>query len=70
MNELTDLTATDEPVDSASFFIRGKVIEGHDSMQRSRDLGVTFATPKLLLDELVQPPGAPPRSSIANFAPR
>lgn len=55
MNELTDVKATDEPVDSAPFFIRGKVIEGHDSMQRSRDLGVTFATPKLPLDDLVHP---------------
>ncbi len=55
MNELTDVTATDEPVDSAPFFVRGKVIEGADSIQRSRDLGVTFATPKLPLDELVHP---------------
>jgi len=55
MNELTDVTATDEPVDSAPFFVRGKVIEGHDLMQRSRDLGVTFATPKLPLDDLVHP---------------
>jgi hypothetical protein len=55
MNELTDVKATDEPVDSAPFFVRGKVIEGADSMQRSRDLGVTFATPKLPLDELVHP---------------
>jgi len=55
MNELTDVRASDEPVDSAPFFIRGKVVEGTDSMQRSRDLGVTFATPKLPLDELVHP---------------
>ncbi|MDG2004823.1 MAG: acyl-CoA reductase [Novosphingobium sp.] len=55
MNELTDVNATDEPVDSAPFFVRGRVIEGHDSMQRSRDLGVTFATPKLPLDDLVHP---------------
>jgi hypothetical protein len=55
MNELTDVKATDEPVDPAPFFIRGKVVEGHDSMQRSRDLGVTFATPKLPLDDLVHP---------------
>jgi len=55
MNELTDVRATDEPVDSAPFFIRGKVVEGTASMQRSRDLGVTFATPKLPLDELVHP---------------
>jgi hypothetical protein len=55
MNELTGVKATDEPVNSAPFFIRGKVVEGHDSMQRSRDLGVTFATPKLPLDDLVHP---------------
>ena len=55
MNELSNVNATGEPVDSAPFFVRGKVIEGADSMQRSRDLGVTFATPKLPLDDLVHP---------------
>jgi hypothetical protein len=47
--------ATDEAVDSAPFFIRGKVVEGHDTIHRSRDLGVTFATPKIDLDALVHP---------------
>lgn len=55
MNELSNVNATQEPVDSAPFFVRGKVIEGADSIQRSRDLGVTFATPGLPLDELVHP---------------
>ncbi|MCB2059078.1 MAG: long-chain-fatty-acyl-CoA reductase, partial [Novosphingobium sp.] len=56
MNVLTDVnTQMDEAVDSAPFFIRGKVVEGHDATHRSRDLGVTFATPKLELDELVHP---------------
>ncbi len=41
--------------DSAPFFIRGKVVEGADPIQRSRDLGVNFATPKLQLDVLVHP---------------
>ena len=56
MNVLTDVnTQIDESVDSAPFFIRGQVVEGHDATHRSRDLGVTFATPKLELDELVHP---------------
>jgi hypothetical protein len=56
MTELTELKPADaEAVDSAPFFIRGKVVEGHDATHRSRDLGVTFATPKLALDSLVHP---------------
>ena len=59
MNTLTDLSnlanvETDQ-VDSAPFFVRGKVVEGADSIQRSRDLGVSFATPKLDLDAVVHP---------------
>ena len=42
-------------VDSAPFFVRGKVVEGADEVHRSRDLGVDFATPKLDLDTLVYP---------------
>jgi hypothetical protein len=42
-------------VDSAPFFIRGKVIEGADQIHRSRDLGVDFATPKIDLNTLVHP---------------
>ena len=46
--------ASDEviPVDH---FIRGHVVEGGAVQYRSRDLGVEFATPELLLDELVTP---------------
>ena len=47
--------ATEEAVDAAPFFIRGRLIEGHDATHRSRDLGVTFATPKIALDQLVHP---------------
>lgn len=42
-------------VDSAPFFIRGKLVEQHDQIHRSRDLGVDFATPKLDLNALVHP---------------
>ncbi len=59
MNSLTELStaplATDEAVDSAPFFIWGKLVEGHDTTHRSRDLGVTFATPRIDLDALVRP---------------
>src|ERR1700741_593148 len=59
MNSLTELNtapvASDEPVDSAPFFVKGKVVEGNDATHRSRDLGVTFATPKIDLDALVHP---------------
>jgi Acyl-CoA reductase (LuxC) len=39
----------------APFFLRGELIEGADAIHRSRDLGVSFATPKLLLDKAVPP---------------
>ncbi len=59
MNTLSEVNkapeASDEAVDAAPFFIRGKLVEGHDATHRSRDLGVTFATPKLELDSLVHP---------------
>src|SRR5262245_17649900 len=42
-------------VDSAPFFVRGRVVEGNDAVHRSRDLGVDFATPKVDLDALVHP---------------
>jgi hypothetical protein len=44
-----------EGVVSAPFFYRGKLVEGSSEMHRSRDLGVTFATPKLDLNAAVQP---------------
>lgn len=48
-------TAAAEPVVSAPFFLRGKVVEGSDALHRSRDLGVTFATPKIDLNAAVYP---------------
>jgi Acyl-CoA reductase (LuxC) len=48
-----------EAVVSAPFFYRGEVVEGTDQLHRSRDLGVSFATPKLELDKAV-----PPRTEV------
>ncbi len=60
MNEMTrPETDTGEPIVSAPFFLRGEVLEGNDIVQRSRDLGVTFATPSLPFDKLV-----PPRTEV------
>lgn len=39
----------------APFFVRGKIVEGGDEVHRSRDLGVSFATPKIDLNALVHP---------------
>ena len=59
MNTLTELSnppsGETAAVDSAPFFIRGKVVEGADQIHRSRDLGVDFATPKIDLNTLVHP---------------
>jgi hypothetical protein len=44
-----------EPVVSAPFFLRGRVVEGSDSTHRSRDLGVTFGTPTINLNDAVHP---------------
>jgi hypothetical protein len=40
---------------AAPFFLRGDLVEGTDVIHRSRDLGVSFATPKLALDQAVHP---------------
>ena len=48
-----------EAVVSAPFFLRGELVEGSDVIQRSRDLGVTFATPAIPFDRLV-----PPRTEV------
>ncbi len=40
---------------SAPFFLRGRVVEGSDATHISRDLGVSFATPKLDLNAAVHP---------------
>ncbi|GAA2410429.1 acyl-CoA reductase [Actinomadura vinacea] len=45
---------------SAPFFQRGELIEGDDTAHRSRDLGVTFATPKIAMDRVVHPRGEVP----------
>ena len=49
-----------EPVVSAPFFLGGRTVEGGDQLHRSRDLGVTFATPRLDLDAAVTPRGTVP----------
>ncbi|CAN7599891.1 hypothetical protein LJR225_004518 [Phenylobacterium sp. LjRoot225] len=56
MNALNEPnTANAEPVVSAPFFLRGRLVEGQDVTHRSRDLGVTFATPNIDLDQAVHP---------------
>jgi Acyl-CoA reductase (LuxC) len=40
---------------SAPFFARGELIEGNDTVHRSRDLGVNFATPRIDLNRVVHP---------------
>ncbi|MDB5726423.1 MAG: long-chain-fatty-acyl-CoA reductase [Novosphingobium sp.] len=57
MNATTQLKAPEatDAVVSAPFFYRGRLVEGSDTTHRSRDLGVTFVTPKLDLDAAVQP---------------
>ena len=47
-------TDSDDPI-RVDHFIRGKVITGGAVHYHSRDLGVEFATPEILLDELVTP---------------
>ncbi|MGW5382536.1 acyl-CoA reductase [Nocardia sp. NPDC003963] len=54
------MTAVESPqVLSAPFFLRGEVVEGAAAVHRSRDLGVSFATPEIGLDRVV-----PPRSVV------
>ncbi len=45
--------AASSEAESAPFFIKGRLVEGCDVIHRSRDLGVSFATPALDLDALV-----------------
>lgn len=58
---MTQPTATPaaEAVVSAPFFLRGEVLHGSDVVQKSRDLGVTFATPRIPFDRAV-----PPRTEV------
>lgn len=51
---------TAESTVSAPFFLRGELLEGHDVSQRSRDLGVTFTTPRIPMNRLVHPRGEVP----------
>lgn len=56
MNTITEVDRSKaEEVISAPFFMRGKVVEGTDTTHRSRDLGVTFATPKIDMNAVVHP---------------
>ncbi|WP_454797110.1 acyl-CoA reductase [Novosphingobium lindaniclasticum] len=48
-----------EELASAPFFLRGEVLHGTDVIQTSRDLGVTFATPRIPFDRAV-----PPRTEV------
>lgn len=54
MNVIQNRNQASSPV-SAPFFVRGKVVEGADTIQRSRDLGVDFAIPKISLNDVVHP---------------
>ncbi len=47
--------ANSDNIVSAPFFVRGELIESNDVIQRSRDLGVSFATPSIPFDRLVAP---------------
>ncbi len=51
--------SVNETIVAAPFFVRGELIEGNDVTHRSRDLGVSFATPKIPLDRVV-----PPRTQV------
>ncbi|WP_020108691.1 acyl-CoA reductase [Nocardia sp. 348MFTsu5.1] len=50
----TDRAAVDTAV-SAPFFLRGELFEGREVAHRSRDLGVTFTTPRIAMDKVVHP---------------
>jgi hypothetical protein len=49
------MNAIDTPVVSAPFFFRGELVEGADTIHRSRDLGVSFATPRIDMNKAVHP---------------
>ena len=58
MNDLTE-TREGEDLVSAPFFLCGEVLHGTDVIQTSRDLGVTFATPRIPFDRAI-----PPRTEV------
>ena len=55
MTLVAEAQAEADTIVSAPFFMRGALVEGNDVIHRSRDLGVSFATPKLALDRAVHP---------------
>ena len=56
MNQITEPdTETVKAAIPAPFFVCGTLVEGSDSIQSSRDLGVDFATPLINLDRVVYP---------------
>lgn len=56
MNTMSDSSGEQaKPAISAPFFICGELVEEADTVQRSRDLGVDFAKPKIDLDRVVHP---------------
>jgi hypothetical protein len=56
---VTNRSASDQAIISAPFFIRGELVAGLDVTHRSRDLGVSFTTPRIPLDRVV-----PPRTEV------
>src|ERR1700733_12162814 len=65
---MTAVNVDPRPADavvSAPFFLRGELVAGRDAAHRSRDLGVTFATPQIALDRVVHPrTEAPPLLNV------
>ena len=51
----TIVTETETEIVSAPFFLRGELVSGMDVIHKSRDLGVSFATPKIDLNKAVHP---------------
>jgi hypothetical protein len=62
MNDMTTVTGAPgdgEDVVRAPFFIRGKLVDTGEARHVSRDLGVTFVSPELHLNELITPRSEP-----------
>lgn len=65
--------APEATVPSVPFVVRGRVVHGGDTLHESRDLGASFATPKLDLDALVSsrrepgPAFGTPAADIVDF---
>jgi hypothetical protein len=54
MNQVT-APADVETAIPAPFFVRGKLVDAREVVHRSRDLGASFVSPKLNLDEVITP---------------